>query len=210
MKHLLRALGVGAALVLPITGCSIVGTVTAGATTTPTSFEATFTLQGPTAAVASACPQTTVALSPMTKATPTTPTKPTTWLDNQTPYAIICTNTGTVGHGVPATSTDTLLLTPTGFLLAATGSTVNLWKYTATDHTGIRFRVEFGTAKCLISFPANVIAAQSRTPTRYNATTISTTTMIITAQTTTTGICTSIATILHTPTSRVSVEITLL
>lgn len=197
MKRLLRALGVGAALLIPVAGLSIISSGVAGATTYPLSFEAHFTFTGPTIHVGSTCPQTTIVLLFMT-----------TEYNNQTMYQILCTSTGTVGHGVPATGTDHLLITPTGFLLTATWTTI-MWKpYTPTAHTGVSFKLTFGTTTCTISFPSSVTFAQTgRTATVYKVTHVSTATTTISPST---GVCANLAGVLHTPTATFSGTITLL
>lgn len=205
MKQLLRALGVGAALLLPITGLSFIDSGIAGASTKPISFEVTFTFLGPTIAVSSSCPQTTIVLLRVVSTMKGIPV----WYKNtQNTYQILCTSSGTVGHGVPATGVDYLLLTKTGFLLSSTSNTINFWKYTPVKHTGVNFKLVFGTTTCTVSFTGTILFHKVRTV--YRATAISTATTIITATTTTTGICTSIAAVLHTPTASFSGRITLL
>lgn len=195
MKRVLRSLGVGAALLLPVASFSIISSGTAGATTTTKSFQVTFQFTGNTIAVTSTCPTTTIGALVMNWVTPNTPTKPTTWYKNQSMYQITCTTTGTVGNGVPATGTDILLLTPTGLLISVTGTTVNFWSYTATAGTGVSFKLIFGTTTCVVSFPTNILFHKTRTV--YKSGSVSTAATVITAHTTHTGICTSLANILH-------------
>lgn len=203
MKRLMRALGVGAALLVPVAGLSFISTGTAGATTNPITFTVTFTFLGPTIHVTASCTTTRILLLLVN-----TPMKTiTTWYKNQTMYKINCTSTGTVGHGVPATGTDVLLITPRGLLLSSTLNDLNFWPYTASNSTGVNFQLIFGTAECVVSFPTTVLFMKTRSV--YKVTTVPTSGTNITAHTTTTGYCSSLATVLHTPTARFSGKATI-
>lgn len=199
MKKLLTAAGAMAALLIPVGALTAVGMSNSGASTHPVSVAAQFAFTGPTIQLRTTCPSTSLTELVVTG---------TTYL-NQDMVQISCTTTGTVGHTVPVTGTDTVLFTPTALRLTlSTPPTGALEPYTSTAATGFTYKVRSSTTTCTVAFPSAIpLVATVRTHSRLEtATGVSMSTTTVTPSTS--SLCTAVASVFHTPYVTFSVTLT--